>query len=140
MLEWPFVDRLITGYARSKLRRLCADRGYVRRQLGFFVRRDLISDALVDEAQRRLRDPRATQAVERTPEFMASALAPLDPQTGRVVTNRRSVFGGVEYYERKKALQKGGIVLPNANGSPMIEEPVAVAGILRDMLRTSQVV
>jgi hypothetical protein len=137
MLEWPFVDQLIIGYARSKLRRLCADRGYVRRQLGFFVRRDLISDELVDEAQRRLRDPRATGAVERTREFMASALAPLDPETDRVVTNRRSVFGGVEYYERKKARQKGGIILPNANGSPMIEDPVAVADILREMLGAS---
>jgi hypothetical protein len=137
VLEWPFVDQLITGYARSKLRRLRADRGYVRRQLGFFVRRDLISDALVDEAQQRLRDPRAASAVERTREFMAAALTPLNPETDRVVTNKRSVFGGVEYYERKKARQKGGIILPNANGAPMIEEPIAVARILRDMLGTS---
>jgi hypothetical protein len=101
------------------------------------VRRDLISDALVDEAQQRLRDPRAASAVERTREFMAAALTPLNPETDRVVTNKRSVFGGVEYYERKKARQKGGIILPNANGAPMIEEPIAVARILRDMLGTS---
>jgi hypothetical protein len=134
VLGWPFVDRMITGYARSKQRRLIMDRGYVRKQLGFFVRRDLITDALVEEAQDRLRDPRAAQAVERTPEFMASALAPLDPATDRAVTNRRSVFGGVEYYERKMALKKGGTVLPDANGSPMIEDPGAVATILREML------
>lgn len=138
MLGWPFVGGLITRFARSKLGRLRADRGYVRRQLGFLVRRDLISDALVDEAQQRLRDPRSAEIVERTPEFMAAALAPLDPETDRVVTNRRSVFGGIEYYERKTARRKGGIILPNANGSPMIEDPVAVAGILRDMLGTAR--
>jgi hypothetical protein len=133
-LRQPLVEGMITAYARSKQRRLCADRGYVRRQLGFFVRRDLISDALVDEAQQRLRDPRSALAVERTPEFMASAITPLGPETDRVVTNRRSVFGGVEYYERKKARQKGGTVLPNANGSPMIEDPAAVADVLREMV------
>ena len=134
ILRRPFVARTFTAYARWKLNRLRADRKYVRRQLGFFVRRDLISEALVGEAQERLRDPRSAQAVERTPEFVASAFTPLDPGTDRAVRNRRTLSGGVEFVDRRNARKMGATVLPNANGSPMIEEPAAVAAVLREML------
>lgn len=133
VLGGPFAAGLLTAYARSKQRKLGADRNYVRRQLGFFVRRDLVSDVLVDEALQRLQDPRSTQAVDRTSEFILAALTPVSAETNRLVRNRRTAYGG-ELSERRKARQLGATVIPAANGSPMIEDPAAVAAILREML------
>jgi hypothetical protein len=44
------------------------------------------------------------------------------------------VSGGVEFVDRRNARKMGATVLPNANGSPMIEEPAAVAAVLKEML------
>jgi hypothetical protein len=133
----PIVQSMLTRFARSKLRKLRANRGYVRRQLGFFVRRDLISDALVDEALARLRDPRSTAIVDRTAEFLMSALVQLDPAVDSAVRNRRTLVGG-DMSDRRMASRTGATVLPNANGSPMIEEPQTVAAVMRELLSARQ--
>ncbi len=129
----PLGAWMVKTYARSQQRKLHADRSYVRRQLGLLVRPDRISDELVDEARQRLDDPRTAQAVERTAELMASVLTPLDSGIVQTVVNRRIVYGA-DPQSRRMAQRMSGIVLPNANGSPMIEEPAAVAAILRELL------
>lgn len=134
VLGSPLVAAIFTSYARRKLRQLRGDRAYVRRQLGFFVRRDLITDELVDEAVVRLRDPRSAQVVDRTREFLLSTFTPLNPETERAVRNRRVLAGGIEFVERRNAARLGATMLPDANGSPMIEVPGTVAAELRALL------
>ena len=129
----PPVAWMLRSYARAKQRKLLVDRSYVRRHLEIVVRPDLISDALVDEACHRLADPRTAEHVERTSEVFASMLTPLNPGTERAVAHRRVVYG-TDPMGRRMAQRMSGTVLPNANGSPMIEDPEAVAGILRELL------
>ncbi len=97
------------------------------------MRNDLLSEALVDEALERLRDPRSAQAVERTPEFMASAVTPLNPSTDRAVRNRRVLLGS-GFFDRKTARQTRGAVFVAATGAPMIEDPDAVAKAIRELV------
>jgi hypothetical protein len=134
VLRSPLVARLLTRYAMSKHRRLREDRDYVAKQLYMMVRRDRLPEALVDEAQARIRDPRTARAVERTAEVLTYAITPVDPAANDAVCNRRALIGsGV--LERKTAKRMPCTVLPSVTRAPMLEAPDAVANVLREMLR-----
>jgi hypothetical protein len=131
-----FLGSLLTSFAKSKHRRLLDDRDYVAKQLHFLVRPDRLSEALVDEAQTRIRDPRTANAVERTAGVLAYALTPVDAQANAAVRNRRALVGPGQL-ERKIAKRMPCTVLASVTRAPMIEDPDAVAHVLREMLASS---
>lgn len=52
-----------------------------------------MGNALIDEAQARLKDPRAAVAVEQTAEFFQHMTTPLNREADKAVKNRRVLIG-----------------------------------------------
>ncbi len=129
----PLLARLLARYARSKHCRLTEDHDYVVKQLQLLVRSDRLSDALVSEAQARIRDPRTARAAERTADVVAYALTPVDPAADAAVRNRRTLVGS-DVIGQKTAKRMPCTILPSVTRTPMIEAPDAVVQVLREML------
>ncbi len=127
-LAWALI-----AFARAKWRRLCRDRAYVKAQLALFVGERALSDALVDEAQARIATARTERVVERTAEFLAYSLAPVDSKCDAAVRNR-TILVGVGRLGDAIAKRMPAIVLETATGAPMLEDPEAVARALRELL------
>jgi hypothetical protein len=129
----PPLSWVLDAFARSKHRRLRSDRSYVVKQLAFFVAPNGMSEALVDEAQERIRDPRTDRIVERTSEFFRYALTPLDVDSEKAVCNR-VVLSGTGPLDRLTAKWMAATILESVTGAPMLEAPDAVAQALRDLV------
>ncbi len=114
LLAVPALRNALTAFARSKHRKLCRDEDYVRKQLRFMVRDDVLDDALLKEAFERIRDPRTERAVERTADVFLAVLRPIDPSAEAAVRSR-VVLGAP------------------MRSAPMLEAPESVADALRSL-------
>jgi hypothetical protein len=133
LLNWPPFGRALNSYAGKKLKRLRHDRSYVKRQLRLFVAERSCSEALIDEAQIRLRDPRSERIAEWTAEFFRYSTAPLGNEA-REVLSKSTVLVGTGLLDRKSSKRMRVTVLPEVTGAPMLEAPEAVAETLNALL------
>lgn len=129
---------MLTRFARKKLRRLVADKSYVREQLQLLVRDDAIGDDLLREACERIADPRTANAIARTPEMLRSVLTPIDAKADAIVVRREVLFGNGPV-DRKAHQRSPGIVVDGARSASMLETPTAVAEHLCRLLNGSLV-
>ena len=129
---FPPVAWLLRSVARAKHRRLLDDRSAVAAELAKLTRPEAISDALVDEARGRIADPRTALAVERTADVVRATLVARSRAGARVpavVLVHDDTLGtpiAVPFDAPRPRVV--------AASAPMLEDPVAVANALRDLL------
>ncbi|GAC1348835.1 MAG: hypothetical protein NVSMB19_00940 [Vulcanimicrobiaceae bacterium] len=78
-------------YSRRKLRGLRERPAYVREQLALLVATEALSDALVDEAVERVRDPRTDRVVARTMDGLRELVAPMPPTVLTAIAVRATI-------------------------------------------------
>lgn len=125
------AGRLLTNFARSKRQKLLADERYLRSQMELLVRSDKISDALIQEARRRLADPRMDAVITRTPQALRAILTP---------ASALERFEGVCIFgsgpvDRKMRKRIAGAFVESAWSAPMLETPEVIANHLRAIRR-----
>lgn len=123
----------LVSAARSKRERLLHDREFLKKQMLLLVDSKCVSDALLQEAEERIADPRTARSVERTAEVLLELTSPIDSAIDAKV-ERRAVLLGTSRLDRKTAARVSATVLPGVHGAAMIEAPHAVAQALRELL------
>lgn len=123
----PLGRRALEAFAMSKYRRLCVDRIFVEKQLLTFVSAAYLTPEILEEAQRRLRDPRSRRVVERTGELLEAIITPVDAAAWTSVSGRCRIFIGSGLMDRKTDRSMGATMLPGVTGAAMIENAEAVA-------------
>lgn len=121
---------LLVKFATNKLRRLRSDREYVRKQMRLLVGDRFITDALLDEAQRRICDPRFAPAVEQTVQVVLDMTSTVTAAEAQIVRNAAVAFGSSPL-EVRRARRFNAITIEGSTSAPMVEAPHAVAEILR---------
>jgi len=133
LLGFPSVSSMLTAYAKSKTERLKNDRDYIRKQMRFLVPDPAISEALLDQAQSRCRDPRADRAAARTPEVLRMTLRVLS-ESAQAVLAKATILVGSGEVDQKTAQRLKVNVLTGNGASAMLESPQAVADELRTLI------
>lgn len=137
LLRWPPISRALNAYAGRKLSLLSRERAYVLRQLRLLVGERFCSDALIDEAQTRIRDSRSQRIAERTAEFLRFSMMPLS-EAARDILAGATVLVGTGLFDRKMARRVHATVLAEVVGAPMLETPQSVAAALDRLLNQAQ--
>ena len=124
--------QILNSLARSKHVRLLNDRQFVKKQIALLVAGAYITDAMLEEAAKRVADPRTERSVERTAEVVLAITDPIDPAIDAKV--HRTVVAGNSPLDQKTAARMPATILPDVWSAPMIEAPQSVARVLRELL------
>ena len=120
----------MANISKAKTRKLLDDPAFLRKQLSNTVRDCAITPELLDEARRRIADPRMTAFNEEIAYTLALMLTPTDVFNGLAA---RPLFGKSPV-DAKMHGRLGGTVLEDAWGAPMVETPAEVLAHLRPLL------